>query len=168
MSGAARRRIGISKKRGFRLRCFLEFRHPIGLLMFFALVAEFAWICRAQCVYPRTSVLHAQGAVFDKSGVPISGADVTLKKGDKVVSGAKTGRMGGFLIATSPGTYDLDVSARNFAPGFARIDVGSDLVRVLKPTHLWMILDVGATTDACTFISTSRRQLEKAIQENKR
>jgi len=122
----------------------------------------------AQCVYPTIRVSKVGGAVFDRMGRPVSGADVNLKKDGQVVASTKTDEAGGFFIAATPGTYDLNVNARGFTPGFVRVDVGIDLVRALKPAHLWMILDVGSTTDACTFISTSHRQFKKAVQENTR
>jgi hypothetical protein len=140
-------------------------------LHFLVLIAIFALVpstCRAQCVYQKISVSRVQGAVFDRSGQPIPDADVNLKKDGQVVATTKTDGAGRFLVGTSPGAYDLNESARNLAPGFARIDVGIDLVRIFKSTRLWMILDVGMRLDACTFISTSHRQLEKANQENTR
>ncbi len=168
MSPAMHNIFGNSKQRGFRLRCFLELMCSIGALTMIAILAQALPACRAQCVYSKISVSRIQGAVFDRSGRPISDADVNLKKDGQFAADTKTDSAGGFLVGAPSGTYELSVNARNFAPAFARIETGTDLVRVLKPARLWVILDVGLTTDACTFISTSRRQFKNAIQENRR
>ncbi len=168
MKTATHNIFGISKQRGIWLRCFLGIKHLFGVLVPIALLIQVSATCGAQCVYPTIRVSRAGGAVFDRMGEAISGADVNLKNGGQVVASTKTDEAGGFFIAATPGTYDLNVNARGFTPGFVRVDVGIDLVRALKPAHLWMILDVGSTTDACTFISTSHRQFKKAVQENTR
>jgi hypothetical protein len=168
MKPATHETFGIAKRRGFWLRCFLGLMRPIGVSTTIAVLAHGLPVCRAQCVYPKISVSQIRGAVFDRTGRPIPNADVNLKRDGQLVSSTKTDGAGGFFVGAPAGTYDLTVNARIFAPGFARIEAGMDLVRVLRPTRLWMILDVGLTTDACTFVSTSRRQFESAIQENRR
>jgi Carboxypeptidase regulatory-like domain len=142
-----------------------RFRHFFIAL---ALMAIFAATGVAQCVSRTVSVSRVQGAVFDQLGRPIPDADVSLKREGQVVASTKTDASGGFTIPISSGAYDLDAKASNFDPGFARIDVGSDLVRAVRPTHIWMILDVGSEElDQCNFTTTSRIQFEKAVRRYK-
>jgi hypothetical protein len=124
-----------------------------------------------QCVYRTLSVTRVHGALVgtlvDPDGRPIPNADVELK-GDEHVASAATNADGEFSIQAPPGGYEIHANARGFALGIARVDVGSDLIEMLRPAHLWMILDVGILLDHCTFTTTSRRELEKAIQEHKK
>ena len=120
-----------------------------------------------QCVYRTIPVSRVQGTVADPFGEPISNVDIRLKQDGKVIATAITDESGGFSLSASPGKYDLLADAKGFVPGFAQIDVGSDLIRMLKPAHLWMILDIGMVVDHCTFTATSRRQFEKVVQMHK-
>ena len=178
---ATQTRIGIKKQRGFWLRYFLEretfcttkrkttwkfFGLSLALLIL-ALVPE---TCLGQCVYPTIYVSRIQGTLFDFSGQLIPNGEVSLVQDGKVIASVTTDDVGGFSIPASAGKYELRASARGFATGSARIKLGSSLVRVLKPTHIWMFLDVGsAQLDSCDgFVTTSHRQFEKAIQKRQK
>jgi hypothetical protein len=137
------------------------------LLLVFALFGLFAGICRSQCVYRTIPVSRVQGAVFDPYGEPIPDAEVSLNKESKVVARTATDEAGRFTIPAAPGIYDLHASGHNFAPDFARVEVGSDLIRELRPTYLWMILKVAVLEDDCSMTTTSRRQFEKMIHKHK-
>jgi protocatechuate 3,4-dioxygenase beta subunit len=134
-------------------------------LLFLPLAAR---TCVGQCVYQTISVSRVQGTIVDPSGVPIPNVEVELKRDGERAAVTTTGENGEFSIQAPPGAYDLNAHGKAFAPGFARIDVGTDLARIVRPTHIWMILDVGMTMENCTFATTSRRQFEKAIQAFKR
>jgi hypothetical protein len=134
-------------------------------LLFLPLVAR---TCVGQCVYRTISVSRVQGTIVDPSGVPIPNVDDELKRDGKRTATGTTNESGEFSIQASPGVYDLNAHGSAFARGFARIDIGTDLVRLARPTHIWMILDVGMTMENCTLATTSRRQFEKAIQAFKR
>jgi hypothetical protein len=143
---------GIHWQRGFWLRCFLG-----------ALLISTALVSWAQCVMPTMRVSRVRGAVFDRTGQPIAKVEISLKQEDNVVALATTDEKGKFDVPAPPGTYWLNAKASAFAPGYARLDVGNDLIRALKPANLWMILDVGMLGDHCPFATTSRRRFEKAI-----
>jgi len=121
---------------------------------------------QVDCVYRRIRVSRVQGAVFDRIGEPIPNVEVELKRDDKTIATTKTNQAGEFSIPIGPGTYELNAKAQGFYPGFAHLDVGSDLVRAFKPTHLWMIMDVGIQ-DKCPLTTTSRREFEEAIRNEK-
>jgi len=139
------------------------------LLLAIALLGFVLTVCPAQCVHRTIPVSRVQGSVFDSLGQPIPSVEVSLKSEGKVVATTTTDDAGRFSVSASPGKYDLYANARNFEPGFAQVDVGRDLVGVLRPTHLWMILDVGEElADQCPgTTTTSCREFDKAVQKYK-
>jgi hypothetical protein len=140
-------------------------RNLNGLILCLAFVALIPDICRSQCVYRAILVSRVQGTILDPYGKPIPNVEVDLKRDGVRIAGATTNDVGEFSIQATPGKYELHAHADRFASGFARIDLGTDLVRMLRPSaHFWMILRVGVVNDACTFSTTSRRELRRAIQ----
>ena len=170
MKPAAHESFGIAKRRGFWLRCFLgettRFVPAMGILSAIAFTGAAPAVVGAQvdCVYRTVSVSRVQGSIFDSAGRPIPNVEVELKSDGKLIGSAETDEEGKFAIPAAPGKYDLTTNARGFAPGFSPIDVGGDLVRTLRPTHLWMILEVGMG-QGCPLTTASRREFEKAIQK---
>ena len=143
-----------------------RFRHPLIAL---ALLGCLNVTGVAQCISRTLSVSRVQGAVFDQMGRPIPDVDVSLKRESRVVEGVETDGSGRFSIRSSPGAYDLYVNARNFVSGDTRIEVGNDLIGVLRPTKLWVILQVGMLSENCgPFVTTSRRQFENATKHDPR
>jgi len=134
------------------------------LAVAFAGMAPVAVRAQVDCVYRTIRVSHVQGTYFDSIGEPIGNVAVELKSDGKIVATATTDDAGRFSIPVAPGKYDLVANARGFAPGFSLIDVGTDLVRVARPTHLWVILEVGVL-DRCPLTTTSRKEFDKAIQK---
>lgn len=139
-----------------------------NLFLALLILAPIPATCLAQCVVRTIPISRVEGTVVDPSGEPIPNVEVNLKQDGKVISSITADEAGRFSLSVSPGNYDLNANARGFVPGFARIDVGHDAVRLFKSTHLWMILVVGMLEDHCTFTTTSRRKFEKAIQEHKK
>jgi hypothetical protein len=122
---------------------------------------------QVDCVFRTVSVSRVQGTIVDPLGEPIANAEVKPNVENDVLASAKTDDYGRFIIPAAPGKYELHANARGFYPGFAPINVGSDLVRAIRPTHLWMILEVGLP-DTCPLTTTSRREFNKATQEYKK
>jgi hypothetical protein len=143
-----------------------KLRAPLLLLPLLGIIPA---ACLAQCVYETISVSRVQGSIFDSLGQPIPDVEISLKSEGKVVANTTTDEAGRFSVSANPGKYDLYANARNFEPGFARVDVGSDLVGVLRATRLWMILSVGVSeADECSSLTTtSRREFNKAVQRYK-
>jgi hypothetical protein len=142
-------------------------RRLYGQAAALALFASIPVSCLGQCVYRPISMSRVQGAVFGRSGEPISNADVSLVRDGSTIAETKTDGAGKFSVPAPSGKYELKAKAHGFAPGFAQVDVGNDLVRALRPTHLWMILDVGMTIENCTLTTTEKRRFKKAIQAHK-
>ncbi len=164
MTFAMQERIGISKQRGFWLRCFLG-----GVIVILAGMGPVAVSSHAQCVERTIRVSRIQGLVLDSYGSPIPNVMIELKSEDKIVATATADETGRFSIPAPPGKYELVAKARGFDTTHASLDLGNDLVRAFRPTRLFMILDVGkATLDQCSFTTTSRRQFDKVIRENTR
>jgi hypothetical protein len=149
---------GIHQQRGFWLRCFLAA----------SLLGSTLAISPAQCVSRTISVSRVRGAVFDPYGQPVPNVELSLKQEENIVARSTTNDKGQFAISASPGIYWLWAKAAGFVPGYARLEVGNDLIGALKPTHLWMILYVGRSgTDECDSVTTtSHRQFEKTISSN--
>ena len=158
MNPSAGNSFGIHQQRGFWLRCFLGA----------ALVVSTTAASPAQCVYRTISVSRVLGAVFDSYGQPIPNVEVSLKQEENIVARSTTDDKGQFAISGSPGTFWLLAKAIEFAPGYARLGVGKDLIGTFRPTHLWIILHVGSklTDDCGAFVTTSRRQFERAITKH--
>jgi hypothetical protein len=190
MSSRAGRSLDIHQQRGFWLRCFWErgesaleacgaIRVGLSSLRITAMGRFFSFFLVfptlplipttsfSQCVYPTISVSRIRGTVLDPSGGPVPNAAVSLQLEGKVIAIKTTDKEGQFSIPANPGKYDLHATARGFAPDFSRIEVGSDVVRILIPTHIWMILKMGVPEEDCGFATTSRRRLEKALLKHK-
>jgi Carboxypeptidase regulatory-like domain len=140
---------------------------PCCFLSAIAFAIQIPSLAHTQCVYRTIDVSRVQGTIADPLGQPIEHADVVLKRAGMVVSSAETDNAGRFSIPAAPGKYELYVTAQNFSFDSAPIDVGSDLVRVLRPTHLWIIIKVARQLDDCGLIvTTRRRQFEKTVRPN--
>jgi hypothetical protein len=145
-------------------------RKSINLSLAFLFLSLIPPQCLAQCVVRTISVSRVQGTTFDPSGQPIPNVQVSLEQDGRLVASFTTDESGGFSVPANPGDYELHANARGFASGVARINVGSDLIRVVRPTHIWMILYVGsAELDRCPgFATTSRAKFEKSIRKKQR
>jgi Carboxypeptidase regulatory-like domain len=120
-----------------------------------------------QCVDPTISFSHVQGTIVDSSGEPIPDVDLTLTSEGKAIASTATDQAGRFSIPAPPGKYGLRANRSGFITGFVRLNVGADLVQVLRPKHFWMILEVATRMDQCTETITSRRQFEERFNKKK-
>jgi len=164
MNRAASQTRGIHRQRGFWLRCFLS--------------ALWIWcsflplhMARAQsfvdCVYPRrVSVSRIQGRVFDPFGVPVPGVVITLVDEDGRTLQTKSDGGGRFQIAASPGKYSFKADFPMFQTSDTELAVGEDLIGFIHPSHLYVIL--GLTGSECAWITTSRKEFEQVISDNKK
>src|SRR5580698_4097538 len=162
MTVSTQKRLGNSRQRGFWLRCFLG-----GVIFMLAAMGPVAVFSRAQCVERTIRASRIQGLVLDPYGRPIPNVMIELRTEDKIIATATADETGRFSIHASPGECEIVAKARGFETTYAALDVGNDLVRAIRPTRLFMILDVRrALLDQCSFTTTSRREFEKLIREN--
>jgi len=101
--------------------------------------------------FPQASSSSLQGTVTDPSGSAIPGAIVTLADtASKTERTAITGTQGEYrLLALTPGTYSLNVTAK----GFAQYVQTNLQLLVNTPTSLNVSLKVGAATEKVTVTS---------------
>ena len=124
-------------------------------------------MCSGQCVSRTISVSRVQGAVFDRDGQPIPNVEISLRREGATIAHVETDDLGRFSIFEVPGAYDLVEKVNGFASGSARIEVGGDLIRAVRPTTLWMVLDVGVLTENCgPFVTTSKKRFERSITKH--
>lgn len=82
-----------------------------------------------------------QGQVRDEDGTAVFGATVTLHRGDRLLYGAESDRLGSFRISeVAPGPYEMRVQALGYAELVQALDVGfattQDLDLRLQPSAL--------------------------------
>jgi len=142
MTFAASERIGISRQRGFWLRCFLE-----RMLIFAALVITVCGTANANvCVYKTLHIRSVHGNVVDETGQIVPGAKVLIKRDQEVIGETTTDQQGRFRLNVQRGKYWLTVQAQGFAPSRAYVSVGFGMRSVLHSNTLHMIVRV---VDVC-------------------
>lgn len=151
---------GVSRQRGYWLRCFL------GAAMAGAL-AHGAVATQLEMPGPE-HLTHVEGVVVNTSGQPVAGIDVSLMRDGKVAFSAKTNDVGGFRIEHVSGHFDLTVARSQFAPAAREIVVTEEIVTRAERKKLYVILGPGACADACSAVLTSKREFDRTIREKNR
>ena len=160
MSLARSGRIGISKQRGFRLRCFL------GAATWMLMCMAGSRPLNAQIDIPGPERLsHVEGYVVNPVGGPATDLEVSLVRDDKVAYQTKTGKSGEFRFEHVSGHFTLRVARSEFSPATQEIVVTDELVTTLERKKLYVILGPGACQDACSSVFTSKREFDRAIRE---
>jgi hypothetical protein len=153
---------GISRQRGFWLRCFLSV--AIGALL---LVVPRA--VRGQVDIPGPERLtHVSGVVVDPVGHPMGDLKVSLMRDDKVAYETQTDASGGFRFEHVSGQFTFRVARSKFAPAAQQIVVTDEVVTALERKKLYVILGPGACQDACSSVLTSKKEFDRAIREKSR
>ena len=154
------RKIGISNKRGFWLRCFLDAASWILL-----------WACgagllNAQVDLPGPERLsHVEGVIVNDAGHPMSDLEVSLVRNDKVAFQTRTDNSGEFRFDHVSGQFVFRVPRTQFAPAERQIVVTDEVVTALERKRLYVILGPGACQDACSSVSTNKREFDHAIRK---
>jgi hypothetical protein len=160
MRGAWDQGLGVSKQRGFWLRCFLS----AALL---AMILNGVRKTSAQIDPPRPYHLsHLRGVFVDAKGNPIEGAAVTLDQDDQVKYSTRTDRTGRFEIKHVYGHYWLHVDSKGYSTLGREVLVGLDGLSYLHTSTLYMIAGPGACTDDCSSVFTSRSKFDQALRRN--
>ncbi len=167
-SAATRSTITRNQKRSMPRRNDIQDFIAIGLaisILLFPLVSRSQAI--VDCVYPgHVLVSRAQGKVVDPTGVAIPGAAVAFADDHGVTLQTKTDNRGMFRLAARPGMYSFKASFPMFEPAHADLEVGRNLVRLVRPSDLHVILGLGGSD--CAWVTTSQRKFKQIIESNKK
>jgi len=147
--------IGISRQRGFWLRCFLG-----RMLILAALVVSLCGTANANvCVYKTVYVRSVRGYVIDQTGAIVPGAKIAIKQIEyvplepampkvksrqpgKTVLESTADQQGVFRIKVPSGEYWIDVQANGFAPAHAYVKVGFGVRSLVHSNTLRLVLSV--------------------------
>ena len=112
------------------------------------------------------------GTVFDFTGVPVPGAKVYLFSPStyldpdaKPLSQTVTDEAGRFVLKAAPASYIFEVKSPVFTGAQVEIELGRDVVNVLRPTSLYVTL--GMAGSYCPWVTTKRREFEHEVEDNK-
>jgi hypothetical protein len=160
MRTAASDKVGISKQRGFWLRCFLGQLTTV-LMIWFALCG----VSCAQVEMPGPFHLsHLQGIVVTQSGSPVGHAEVTLVQDGKSVYSMRTDANGRFKFKDVTGRYVLQMHVPGYSIVSREVNVGFEIVTALEGNRLYVILGPGACSDDCSSVFTSKREFNQALR----
>ena len=161
MTFAIRGKIGISRQRGFWLRCFLSTAILAVLLPFGTCDVLHAQIV----VEPPLRVSHVQGFVVNSSGEPVLNAEITLVRDEKVMLRTQTDQSGAFALDGASGDYWFHVSRTAAAPAGRQIVVTNEIVTSLRHNKIYVVLGPGACMDECSSVSTNKREFSRAVRK---
>lgn len=156
MTSSAGERMGISRQRGFWLRCFL------GV---FLVSVNLCGPASAQVEGPAT--LHfwrLHGVVVDAGGKPVAGEAVNLVRDDKVEYSTTTDGSGRFDCKGVSGHYWLRMKPKDASVVNREVVVGDEALMLLKKNVFYVILGPRQCTDDCSQVFTSKGDFEKAIK----
>ena len=153
--------IGISRQRGFWLRCFL------GGIICGILCTIAASALHAQVDIPGPERLtHVEGLVVNDSGHAVADIEVTLARDEQIAYRTQTDKSGGFRFEhVRSGPYVFRVKRTADAPAERQIVVTDEVVTALERKKLYVILGPGACQDACSSVLTSKREFDRAIRK---
>ena len=164
MTSASFGNIGISRQRGFWLRCFL------GGILLVLLYVTGSGPLQAQLDLPRAERLsHVEGVVVNDAGHPMAKLEVTLTRDEQTAYRTQTDKAGEFRFEhVGSGPYLFRVRRSANAPAERQIVVTDEMVTALERKKLYVILGPGACQDACSSVVTSKRDFDRAIRKNNR
>lgn len=164
MTVAARRKVGISKQRGFWLRCFL------GGAIWALLCVVGVSALYAQVDIPGPEHLtHVDGHVFDPGGQPVADIGISLVQDGSVAYRTRTDNSGAFGFEhVAAGPYLFRVERSKYAPAERQVVVTEEIVTVLERKKLYVILGPGACQDACSAVLTSKKEFDRTLRRNRR
>ncbi len=163
MRPATSARTGISKQRGFWLRCFLG-----RVLMAMLVCATVCGVAHAQQLDKDGPIrlTHVEGVVVNTRGTPAANVEVTLWQDDKVRMSTHTDPSGRFRIDHVQGDYMFRVARTENAPAAHAIVVRAELATYIERKKLYVVLGPGACADECSLVVTSKEEFEHAIRKN--
>jgi hypothetical protein len=137
----------------------------LALLAGFGCSISFAQFGIIDCIQQRRLVVpRVHGQVLDSSGVPVSGAVVSLTPDGNPAMQTKTDSMGRFDFKASSGSYVLKAEYPGFEITTAELEVGKDALNTLHPTALRVILGLPGIN--CPWVTTSNKEYKELIQKH--
>jgi hypothetical protein len=162
MTLAICKKAGISKQRGFWLRCFLG-RACFAMAVLLGL-AGFAW---AKVEPPGPLHLwRLHGFFTDRSGKPIGNAEVTLIRNGATLYQTKTDGSGRFAFDHVYGRYSLHIEKAKDYSELSREVIVGEAATVVRSHQLYVIAGPGACTDDCSSVFTSRSEFDRTVRRN--
>jgi Carboxypeptidase regulatory-like domain len=158
MTFAASERIGISRQRGFWLRCFL------GAAVLAVLAGA---VAKAQIsILKPLRIERVQGYVTDETGKAVPRAAVKLLRDGQAVLGTATDETGWFQIDRANGQYVLSASAGVSEVG-REVQVETNPLTLIGHKTLYvMIRTSGSCSDCRIQVYTSKKQFSDAVWRN--
>jgi len=154
-------KIGISRQRGFWLRCFL------GAASWIFFCTTGANLLNGQVDIPGPERLtHVEGVVVNPAGHPAPNMSVSLVRDDKVAYQTKTDISGKFRFEHVTGQYTFKIARSQFAPASREIVVTDEVVTALERKKLYVILGPGQCEDACSWVLTSKRDFDRELHKH--
>jgi hypothetical protein len=162
MKTATHNIFGISKQRGIWLRCFLE----SGSILAIALTVVVRSAGAQITVLKPLHLSQVTGCVTDKSGKPVSAAEITLDREGQIALKTETDLFGKFRIDGGEGRYWLHVKLAKYATAGRDVIIGGDLWTLFHRTTLYVILDPVGCMDDCSPVLTSKKRFDHAVRWN--
>ena len=153
---------GISKQRGFWLRCFL------GRASFATAIVLGASLIAWAKVEP-SGPLHLwrlHGFFMDHAGKPIENVEVTLVRDGTIHYKTKTDASGSFGFDHVYGRYSLHIDKSKDYSQLSREVIVGEAATLLRSNKLYVIAGPGACTDDCSSVFTNKSDFEKAVRRN--
>ncbi len=113
-------------------------------------------------------VAHIQGIVVNSHGKPVTGATVTLARGEgeEAEFETTTDDSGRFRFDHVSGKYLLHVGRTEYAGASREVVVGEVLMTVMLRNTIYVIVGPGACTDDCSSVLGSRSEFDRTIKRN--
>ena len=160
MTVSVQRDFGISKQRGYWLRCFLEMA---TILVPIAISPRIE--AQVDCVSPaKIYVSRVRGNAFDFMGAALPDAAITLTPEDSQPLQVKTDSAGRFDFKVPSGNYILSGELGPLEAKDIRLVVGKDLASAFRPKELKVIL--GLCWSYCSWATLNEREFRDIIRSN--
>jgi hypothetical protein len=111
-------------------------------------------------------VSRVRGRVFDPFGIVIPGVSIKLVDNQDTSLQTTSDARGYFRLAARPGEYSFKATFQPFQTSQAELDVGEDLVSLVRRSDLKVILGLGGSD--CAWVTTSQKEFRQIISSNEK
>ena len=162
MTIAGNGRFGFHRQRGFWLRYFLGAAKLVAL----AIVSSLPVVHAQITIHKPLHVSRVQGIVANKSGEPISNAEITLLREGSLTLKSHTDESGQFKIGSAAGPLLLRVSASGYSPLARDLIVETTTDALSRTSQVYVMLGPAACSDECSLLFTNRKYFDRAVRLN--
>ena len=163
MTFAASKNTGISRQRGFWLRCFLA---RACFAMAICLMASTTSWAKVEPQGPM-HLWRIHGFFMNTAGKPIENVEISLLRDGAVMYKTRTDGAGSFAFNGVTGRYTLHIDkSSNYSQLSRDVIVGLETVTMLRHNTLYVIAGPAACTDDCSSVYTSKSDFDKAIRRS--